>query len=238
MEPRLPRALTGVESKPALIVPVFGTPHELAAMVEQAAAAGADVIEWRADLTDDWDSSADVLSDSPLPTIATVRSDREGGKFPGEGHNYAAAAMKLATMQFDVLDVEIKRSAAFQIVPIAHDHGIPVITSHHNFDATPRNEEIIETLEDMAVVGADLLKIAFHPAHADDTWRQMELTRGLGHRFGAPIISISMGLDAAWTRLAAAACGSVATFGTVGSESAPGQMDAVLVRTVLDALDR
>ena len=236
MEPRLPGALTG--TKPALIVPIFGTPGEISGLVERASAAGADIIEWRADLSEDWDSCADILADSELPTIATVRSDREGGRFPGTGHDYAAAAMKIAAMGFDVLDVEIKRSSAFQIFPIAHDHGIPVIASHHNFKETPRDVEIIEILEEMVEAEADLLKVAFQPAHADDTWRQMELSRGLRGRFGVPIISISMGHDAAWSRLVARACGSAATFGTVGGESAPGQLDAALVRSVLDALDR
>lgn len=238
MEPTLPHALSGAGETPALIVSIFGGPQDLQGMIERATAAGADVIEWRADLSDDWDSCSDVMADCELPTIATVRSDREGGRFPGRGHEYAAAVMKLASRDFDVIDVEIKRSAAYQAVAVAHDRGIPVLASYHSIENTPRDADLLDTLQEMVEAEADLLKIACMPAHADDTWRQMELSRGLKGRFGAPVISISMGADAAWTRLAAGACGSVATFASVGEGSAPGQLDARLVRSVLDALGR
>lgn len=238
MEPRLPDVLTGTHNTPALIVSVFGEAVDLPGMADAAIRAGADVIEWRADMSRDWESCADALADVSVPTIATVRSDREGGQFPGHGHDYTAAAMKLAAKRFDVLDVEIKRSAAYQVVAIAHDAGIPVIASYHDFEKTPRDPEILAVLDEMVEAEADLLKIALAPAHPDDTWRQMELSRGLRGRYGVPIISISMGGDAAWTRLAADACGSVATFASIGEEAAPGQLDAGLVRHVLDALGR
>ncbi|MGO1401854.1 MAG: type I 3-dehydroquinate dehydratase [Flaviflexus sp.] len=238
MEPRLPEPLTGASPVPALIVSVFGAPSEIPAQLAEAREAGADCIEWRADLSDDWDACAEQFEGIELPVIATIRTDREGGKFPGHGHDYAAAAMRLARPPFAAIDVEVGRSAAYQVVPMAHDAGIPVIASHHDFTSTPRNDDILATLNDMAEIEADLLKIAYMPKHSDDTWRQMELTREAKGRFGLPVISISMGQEAAWTRVAAKACGSVATFGALGGGSAPGQLDAHLLRRVIDALGR
>lgn len=237
MEPRLPNVLTGADH-PALIVPTFGSPEDVSTMAAAAVAGGADVIEWRADLSDQWETCADALAGVSVPILATLRSDSEGGRFPARGHEYTTAVMRLATMGFDILDVEIKRPAAYQAVSAAHDSGIPVIASHHSFDHTPANSEILAILDEMVEARADLLKVAFTPQHDDDTWRQMELSRGLQRRYGLPIISISMGAGAAWTRLAAGACGSAATFASLGDGSAPGQLDIKLVRSVLDALGR
>lgn len=237
MEPRLPSALSGT-GRPALIVPIYGRADDLPAKAQAAVSAGADLVEWRADLSEDWDACAQALADVSVPVIATIRTDSEGGSFPDRGSDYATAVLSLAAKRFDVIDIEIGRAGANGAIAAARASGIPVIASHHSFEVTPRDEEILAILDDMAAAEADLLKIAFTPVNEDDTWRQMALSRGMQRRYGVPIISISMGPDAAWTRLAARACGSAATFASVGDGSAPGQLDAELVRSVLDALAR
>ena len=235
MNPHIPRVLT---DGTALIVPLFGSPQSLPEKIVQAREAGADVVEWRADLSEDWESCAAVLADADVPVIATLRTDREGGAFAGRGEDYLTAVTMLLAAKPDLIDVEINRSAAYRAIALARSSGVPVIASHHNFDMTPRNDDILEILQAMVEADADILKIAFQPLTPDDTWRHMELSRSLTGRFGRPIISISMGDDAAWTRLAAKACGSAATFASLGEGSAPGQIDASLVRGVLDALGR
>lgn len=232
----LPVELSGTGSVPALIVPIFGEADSLAHKAASAASKGATMVEWRADLSPNWEAGIDALRDSPLPVIATIRTDREGGEYAGTGVDYGQAVLSLARGPFVALDVEINRSAAPSIIPVLHDMGLPVIASHHNFNETPRNDDIMETIRVMEEMEADVFKIAFMPTNPDDTWRQMDLSRKLKGQFGVPIISISMGAEAAWTRVAAGALGSVATFAALDAGSAPGQIDVSLMRDVLRSL--
>lgn len=232
----LPEALQRRGRVPAIIVPIFGEPKELEKKAESAALKGADLIEWRADLSTDWEGCLEALANATIPVIATIRTDREGGEFAGSDSDYEQAVLSLAQGPVAVVDVEINRPPAHGLIARLRHLGISVIASHHNFELTPRNDDIVHTVELMAEAEADLFKIAFMPAYPDDTWRHMELSRELRGRYGVPIISISMGPEAAWTRLAAGSLGSVATFASLDSGSAPGQIDVTLVRDVLHAL--
>lgn len=234
--PQLPAVMLGRGGVPALILPCFGTPDEVADQLTRAAELGADVAEWRVDLSSDWEACIRACATSTIPVIATLRSAEEGGNYENHSYNYAAEVMKLVLHPFAAVDIEAARPGADQAIAAARDNGVLAIASHHDTVATPSNSDMMRILEEMIELRPDILKLACTPGSTGDTWRQMDFTRSMRERLSLPLISVSMGAAAAWTRLAVAASGSVATFASLDAPSAPGQLEAGLVRHVLDAL--
>lgn len=226
----LPEALTSGSGRPAVIAPVFGEKQIIMRDIESAHRHGGDAVEWRVDLTENWADLRPVIEASSLPVIATVRTRAEGGEFTG---NYAEILTELIEWDVACVDIEIHREAAADLITAAHATGKTVIGSFHDFTRTPSEQQMVQALDRMDELGVDVAKLSFMPLKAGDTSRQMKVGRRYKHR---PLINISMGSDAAWSRLVPSALGSVATFASVRHGSAPGQLPIAAVRTAVDAL--
>ena len=130
--------------------------------------------------------------------------------------------------------------AAREVIRHAHACGIPVVASSHDFASTPPKEEIVRRLCYMQdSLGADVLKIAVMPLVPADVLTLLSATEEMRSCHARqPLITVSMGPLGTVSRIAGQFFGSAASFGVGSSSSAPGQMDAVALRAVLDALDR
>jgi len=141
----------------------------------------------------------------------------------------------------DLVDVEYRRdrAAVERIVAAAHARGVAVVASNHDFDATPPKDEIVARLREMQELGADICKIAVMPRSTADVLTLLDATRTM-HEDHAdrPLITMSMGGLGVVSRIAGQVFGSAATFGMVGTASAPGQVDAGELRSALDLIDR
>ncbi len=202
-----------------------------------------DVIEFRADYYDnvaDRDKLMDVLerlkaifSDRLL--LFTYRSEEEGGELR---HDWAENMLDdiwewvIAEKKVDLIDIELK-SGNYRVARTAakaHEAGIFVIMSNHNFEKTPHDDEILEMFRQMEILGADILKIAATPKVKFDVQRIMDLTKDItSGKTGAdylehPVITISMGEDGRVSRTSGRQTGSAMTFASVDSGSAPGQL--------------
>lgn len=202
-----------------------------------------DVIEFRADYYDnvaDRDKLMDVMDrlravfeDRLL--LFTYRSEEEGGELR---HDWAENMLDdiwewiIAGKQADLIDIELK-SGNYRVARTAakaHEAGMSVIMSNHNFDKTPHDEEILEMFRQMEILGADILKIASTPKVKFDVQRIMDLTKDItSGKTGAdylehPVITISMGEDGKVSRTSGRQTGSAMTFASVDSGSAPGQL--------------
>lgn len=241
----------------AVIVPLTAADVPgLTAQARAAVAAGADVVEWRADALTGNLAPADLvraadalrssLDDSPsgehIPVLATVRTAVEGGQAmltPSEYHDLLHALIEAHAA--DLLDVEVMPDleAARDTVTRARRAGIRSVASNHDLGRTPPASEIARRLMTMQDLGADVAKVAVTPRDPMDvlallhgTWEAIEA----GARI--PLITVSMGRLGAITRLGGGVFGSCATFAAVGEGSAPGQMDARGVRAALDLVAR
>src|SRR5690625_7081320 len=65
----------------------------------------------------------------------------------------------------DLVDIEASRDpqTVAQVVEIADRSGVKVIVSHHDFESTPSEEELVAILRSQRRAGADLPKIAVTP---------------------------------------------------------------------------
>ncbi|WP_448071189.1 type I 3-dehydroquinate dehydratase [Georgenia yuyongxinii] len=236
---------------PKIVVPLTGAgPEQLAAQAAALRGHACDVVEWRADfftrlgdvdaVVDQARSLGEQLAGTPV--LFTVRTRPEGGEAEIDDEAYGRLnAAVIDAGAADLVDVEYRRSPAVvdRVLAAAHAAGVAVVVSSHDFDATPSRGEIVARLQAMQEVGADICKVAVMPHSAADVLTLLDATRTMHEEFAdRPVITVSMGPLGAITRVAGQIFGSAATFGTVGAASAPGQLDADDLRTVLRVLDR
>ena len=230
---------------PAICVPILA--YGVSEVMNQARAivdSPADLIEFRADYMDDssflnsytvkvaMDSVRRILPQRPM--IFTLRTQKEGGMAAIEEHDYLSVCTKAVETGFvEAVDVEFSHApeTVAELIENAHRSGAKVILSHHNFSSTPDTESIIEKMRAMSETSADIVKMAVMPQTDSDAFKVISASEKLKQFMEKPYILISMGEKGALTRLTGEQYGSVLTFGTVGSLSAPGQINA-------DDLDR
>ncbi|MCR5543630.1 MAG: type I 3-dehydroquinate dehydratase [Eubacterium sp.] len=197
------------------------------------------VIEWRADY---FDNLADlenlqmllnnlrmIFSDRLL--LFTFRSEEQGGELRHDrvGSNLEPIMKTVITSgAIDLLDVEVTYGN-YKIVRAttrAHEAGIKVVMSYHDFNKTPHDSELEDKLRDMEILGGDILKIAVMPKNEFDVRRVMELNRRMVDESFKPIVLISMGDIGMASRFKCRETGACLTFGMMGEESATGQIEA------------
>ena len=254
---RLGRAEIGAGA-PAIVVPLVA--RDVADLAEQAAAArgAADVLEWRMDYTDDLSPEAVLAAGRALvqaadgtPVLATYRTAAEGGARrlgtagpdapQGRDHDYVARYRALlAARLVDAVDIETALGDAVvaQVVAAAHEAGAVVVGSSHDTAGTPPTDQIVARLVGMADAGTDVCKVAVTPHSPDDVLTLLAASHAASRRLDQPLVTVAMGPLGVVTRLAGETFGSAATFGTVGPSSAPGQVDAVALRQVVDLVHR
>ncbi|MBQ6623359.1 MAG: type I 3-dehydroquinate dehydratase [Mogibacterium sp.] len=149
----------------------------------------------------------------------------------GAAGTNGAAETKGAT---DIVGASGAKGAA-EIIGAAHEHGVRVVASYHDFDATPAKDKLIEIFCSMQSHDADILKIAVMPRSPDDALILMDATEEASMLYvDRPVVGISMGELGLISRSKAEAIGSAICFaaGPDGG-SAPGQIAAEEMSEIL-----
>lgn len=244
------RQLTIGEGIPKICVPVTGvTAGEVLSQAAATRAAGPDLVEWRVDFFEqmrDKRAVAQLAEElaaalGTIPLLFTLRTDREGSITHVEAEEYRDILIHGAALpQVDLIDVEIMpdRAAAADIIAAAHKAGTAVIGSNHHFEGTPSNEEIDCIFSCMEEAGADILKMAVMPTDNRDVVRMMERTVFWNDKSHRPLITMSMGALGCISRMCGELTGSAVTFASVTAASAPGQIDMVSLKNILQLLHK
>lgn len=235
--------------RPALCVPlVADTVEGLRADAAKLPTEVIDVVELRIDFLRDETTEAvraaiaGVRAALPetLPILLTFRSRPEGGQREITPDAYEQLLQTaIDGGEVDAIDVEMFTEPATlaRIVAAAHEAGVVVVMSSHDFAATPSKDEIVQRLRIQQKAGADIVKIAVMPRDARDVLTLLDATTEYTADSDArPAITMSMGGLGVISRLAGETFGSCLTFGSVGTASAPGQVEAAELRAVLDLL--
>ena len=171
--------------------------------------------------------------------IATVRTRDEGGEAAFTAPEYArliASLLSLARM--DLIDIEPGRGEelARGLAAAAHEKGVGVIMSHHDFQKTPGVEEMLAILRREKALGGDIRKLAVMPGKPSDV-AALLLATALGREEGlSPLITMSMGPLGSVSRVSGEVFGSAMTFAMVGAASAPGQLTASEAEAMMRSL--
>lgn len=237
-------------SIPKICVPVVETTAE--AIVETSARVrdcAADLMEWRADFFKEVHDSEKVTALltairqnlGEMPLLVTYRTHAEGGSAEKEltSEEYEAFNRAvLASGQADIIDVELRvgETVARRLIDEAHEKGMFVLLSSHDFARTPPKEEMMGRLSRMAAWGADILKLAVMPENTGDLLTLLTVCHEAAVMLPRPVAAISMGDRGLESRLCGEAFGSAITFGCLEKASAPGQMDVQNLARVLQII--
>lgn len=237
------------EGMPKICVPIVGETKEV--ILEEARAITklpADVVEWRIDWFEgvfDWAQMEDVLKAlretlGEMPILMTFRTSKEGGEKAIDDETYAEINIKAAkTGLVDLVDVEIFTGdeVVEKIIDGAHEAGVKVVASNHDFDKTPDKDDIVGRLCKMQELGADIPKIAVMPQSKKDVLTLLTATEEMATEHAdRPIITMSMAGNGVVSRLAGETFGSALTFGAAAKASAPGQMEVNDLKKVLELI--
>ncbi len=237
------------EGTPKICVPLTDTDiKSLKLSLDSVKEAPYDLVEWRADHFENLkDKEArdlalkvlrEALGDTPL--LFTVRTVREGGMADTDAVDYEEIISDvIKTGMADIIDVELScgEKPLQELIKKAHESGVFVIASKHDFSATPSRDEIVGVLVHMQCLGADIVKYAVTPNSERDVLTLLDATLTMKEHHGeTPVITMSMGDMGTVSRLTGRLFGSAVTFGTVTKASAPGQIPADRLAEFLEIL--
>ena len=250
MIPVTVRGLAIGTGMPKICVPIVGeTREDILAEARAIRELPADLVEWRVDFLNNVSSLSlltvlTFLSElrnelGDLPLLFTFRTKREGGEKSISPQAYEELYKSiLSSGLIDLIDVELflGRDIVSRLVAKAHEHGVAVIASNHDFKRTPPKEDILDRLEEMQELGADIAKIAVMPESTEDVEVLMDATATFTKYASVPAIAMSMGELGLASRTTGERFGSAVTFGTAGKASAPGQLPATELKEILETV--
>jgi len=208
------------------------------AAIRKAKREGAGIAELRIDLFSSA-APAHVLREirkfHAFPTIATLRSRREGGSWRG-GEKERLSLFRAVLPRVDAVDIELSSGTILkEVAGAAHKAKKTVIISFHDFRKTPSAPRLAAVLRQAKSRGADIVKIAAFARSADDVKRLADFT--LANR-SKNLIVIAMGKKGTVSRILFPALGSLVTFAHGGQRTAPGQLSCRALAGLLKQLHR
>ena len=236
------------EGIPKICVPIVGkTKEEILNSARSFENAAPDIVEWRVDWFEgvfDFQQVEDVLKElrgvlAETPILFTFRTSKEGGEKSIDVSDYVELnKMATATGLADLVDVEVFTGdeVVKDIVKCAHEHGVKVVASNHDFDKTPCFSDMMNRLEQMEILGADICKLAVMPITYKDVITLLNMTLEMSHKLERPIVTMAMGKIGVISRITGELTGSSMTFASAGKISAPGQMNVIDMQVLLEAI--
>lgn len=241
------RQLTLGDGTPRICVPLTGqTSAEIRDEAKAAAAAGAHLVEWRAD----WYEGVEDLQKTKavavllrevlgeLPILFTYRT--EDGVHEIAKADYIRLNREMAESSLvDLIDVEylMGDQVCQELIACAHECGVKVIVSNHDFTGTPDRNELTALLQRMRAIGADIPKVAVMPQNPQDVLELLGATyEFLQAQEDCPVITMSMKWLGGLSRIGGMFFGSAVTFAATGRTSAPGQLSVEDVKKMFEIL--
>jgi 3-dehydroquinate dehydratase-1 len=215
-----------LELNKSIVAAIGKNPVESAANAKKL---GADLLELRIDLLDDYSEAVSLLQEikkTGLPVIITNRMKQEGGAWENSEDERIGLLLSLMSLA-DAVDIELCAKDRD-----ARKSGKTVIISTHDFKKTPPYDAMKSVLDKSFAAGADIAKLAVMPGSFDDVLRLLDVTL---HAKGA-VCTIAMGDIGKHSRVIAQVYGSVMTYGSVDTATAPGQLRVDELKTILELI--
>lgn len=173
------------------------------------------------------------LAGNSVPLLLTARHPAEGGQGPEDPGARAAMIEPLLDIAM-LVDIELRSAMQMQsTLQKARAHGVPVMGSFHDFQATPSEDVLVGAVNFAQQAGLDAVKLATYLNNQEDLMRLMKLTGGQ-HRLR--LSAMGMGPWGRVSRLVLAKCGSLFNYGFIGTSNAPGQWPVARLKELLAEL--
>lgn len=228
---------------PKICVPVTGvTENEILGEFNKLKNTPLDLVELRADYFEFVQNQTKVtdllekirkLYDKPL--LFTLRTKKEGGVSNINTDYYFKLNKNVIESKLvELIDIEFFSQAegVDSIVNLARKNRVVTILSNHDFLKTPPEEEIISRVNKMMDCG-DIAKIAVMPNSEEDVLTLLSAALKLKKEKKGPFIAISMGPLGIISRISCELIGSCMTYASHKDKSAPGQIDAKLIKEII-----
>lgn len=188
-----------------------------------------ELAELRIDQTDFSEDEIQELFALPVNIIATCRP---GTKSEQQRESLLLAAIAAGAAYVDI-EVDADTDYFNKIVDKAKNHDCKLIVSYHNLEHTPQMVELENILGRCFLLEADIAKIACRVHSSADCARILSLYQNEKN-----IIAIGLGKKGTFTRISSLFLGAPFTYASLapGKETADGQLDRQLLKSILDAL--
>lgn len=182
-----------------------------------------DVLEVRLDLTGlcggEWIRLCAAIQKQGIPVLLTIRDESEGGAW--KGREAERLALYLAGLKsVSAVDMEIGARAMVLLAQPAHQLGVKLVGSYHDFNGTPETAKLNLVEARGRRMGVDVVKIAATVNTSADLARLFALPAGAK----GPICVLGMGDRGSVSRVALPCAGSCLVYGSLGKATAPGQL--------------
>ncbi len=211
---------------------------------------GAQVLEWRLDFLEDL-SEANLeetqrqiknqlqtfllnqkgnkeIQDYPL--LITLRTKNQGGNRELDFHDYAYLLERFMDLRLgEMIDIEYHpdQSNGFQrLLQRAQKKGYLIVGSYHDFQKTPEEKVLIDTLKAMKNQGVDLPKVAYMAQDDEAVKRVQRAVARLAQENPFACVAIAMGEKGKVTRWKGNQVGVAMTYAKGKKSTAPGQLSA------------
>jgi len=173
--------------------------------------------------------------------LVTNRRRDEGGFFASCENRRMKLLREAIDLGARYVDIEARTGAAalgrLGKAIRAKNGKTKLIVSHHDLKGTPSRQTLMKRLKACRALGADIVKIVTLAQKVEDNLRVLDLIpQALG--VGQDIIAFCLGAKGRLSRVAAPLLGSCMSYASLeeGAESAPGQLTAQDMKTILGIL--
>ncbi|MDP3976095.1 MAG: type I 3-dehydroquinate dehydratase [bacterium] len=155
--------------------------------------------------------------------VLVCKDVRESGKYVGTQHDKAVLLLAAAEAGVDFVDIGL-HAGPKSIKTLVRGRGkARLILSWHDFKGTPSSAVLKAKVEQMVILGADVVKVATTVNSSKDLERLVQLALRMKQR-RQPHIVLGMGPLGILTRIFADWLGNELNFVSLNAQTAPGQL--------------
>jgi 3-dehydroquinate dehydratase-1/3-dehydroquinate dehydratase/shikimate dehydrogenase len=195
------------------------------------------MIEHRIDYLKEIHSLEMLYQSIEQPVLATVRPTWEGGMYRESEWSRLNVIKRALDAECAAIDIELATQADIRREAVSHAKRKKtlVIASRHVFKGTPPLPELIDTIDMMRDMGADVGKIVTTANNISDCNTVIELQKH-SKAIEFPLISFAMGSIGLMTRVSSLKYGAPFTYVSYGKPTAPGQVNAFVMRLLMEEI--
>ncbi|MFX1455784.1 MAG: type I 3-dehydroquinate dehydratase [Promethearchaeota archaeon] len=185
-----------------------------------------------------------------IPVICTFREKSEGGQREIEINERRQIIELIIESKPKFVDIEIntENQVLRDLILLASQNEVIPILSYHDFERTPSYEEVSNILENSfkrlknlllvseKILNKSIFKLIFIAHSFEDNIVPLKLCK-LNSSKNSRIISFCMGDQGLFSRILCPFSGSLLTFSSLDEKTAPGQVNIIKIREILNLLN-